>query len=86
MRRPGKRPFGRGRAGRHRPGATAAYPPAVANPHRRGDASHFRVYHLKATHDRVVEILVENLKHFYAGEPLRKQVDFSTGYRKLPTA
>ena len=43
-------------------------------------------YHLKATHDRLVGILVENLKHFYAGEPLRNQVDFSTGYRKLPTA
>ena len=55
-------------------------PTAVVTPHISG------FYHLKATHDRVVEILVENLKHFYAGEPLRNQVDFSTGYRKLPTA
>ena len=55
-------------------------PTAVVTPHISG------FYHLKATHDRVVGILVENLKHFYAGEPLRNQVDFSTGYRKLPTA
>lgn len=55
-------------------------PTAVVTPHISG------FYHLKATHDRLVGILVENLKHFYAGEPLRNQVDFSTGYRKLPTA
>ena len=40
-------------------------------------------YHLKATHDRVVEILVENLKHFYAGEPLTRDLVF---FHRLPQA
>lgn len=40
-------------------------------------------YHLKETHERIVDIMVENLKRFQAGEPLKNQVDFSTGYRKL---
>ena len=40
-------------------------------------------YHLRQTHERIVGIFAENLEHFRKGEPLRNQVDFSTGYRKL---
>lgn len=53
-------------------------PTAVITPHISG------YYHLKETHERIVRIFVENLKRFFAGEPLRNQVDFATGYRKLP--
>ena len=53
-------------------------PTAVVTPHISG------YYHLRETHERIVNIFVENLKRFQAGEPLRNQVDFSTGYRKLP--
>ena len=52
-------------------------PTAVVTPHVSG------FYHLKETHERIVDIMVENLKRFQAGEPLKNQVDFSTGYRKL---
>jgi phosphoglycerate dehydrogenase-like enzyme len=52
-------------------------PAAVVTPHVSG------FYHLKETHERIVDIMVENLKRFQAGEPLKNQVDFSTGYRKL---
>ena len=51
-------------------------PTAVVTPHVSGG------YHLWETHRRIVEIFVENLRKFMAGEPLRNQVDFSTGYRK----
>ena len=54
-----------------------AFPTAVVTPHVSG------FYHLKETHERIVDIMVENLKRFQAGEPLKNQVDFSTGYRKL---
>ncbi len=53
-------------------------PTAVVTPHISG------YYHLRETHERIVKIFVENLEHFRKGEPLRNQVDFSTGYRKLP--
>ncbi len=53
-------------------------PTAVVTPHISG------YYHLRETHERIVNIFVENLQRFQAGEPLRNQVDFSTGYRKLP--
>ena len=53
-------------------------PTAVVTPHISG------FYHLRETHQRIVGIMAENLRRFFAGEPLRNQVDFSTGYRKLP--
>lgn len=53
-------------------------PTALVTPHISG------FYHLEETHQRIVNIFVENLEHFRKGEPLRNQVDFSTGYRKLP--
>lgn len=52
-------------------------PTAIVTPHISG------YYHLKETHERIVRIFEENLKRFFAGEPLKNQVDFSTGYRKL---
>lgn len=51
-------------------------PTAVVTPHISGG------WHLKETHTRVVNIFTENLKRFLAGEPLKNQVDFATGYRK----
>ena len=52
-------------------------PTAVVTPHISG------FYHLRDTHERIVGIFLENLRHFQAGEPLRNLVDFATGYRKL---
>lgn len=52
-------------------------PTAVVTPHVSGG------YHLQETHNGIVDIFVENLGHFLKGEPLRNQVDFETGYRKL---
>ena len=52
-------------------------PTAVVTPHSSG------FYHLRETHERIVGIFLENLRHFQAGEPLRNLVDFATGYRKL---
>lgn len=52
-------------------------PTAVVTPHISG------FYHLRQTHENIVDICVENVKRFQAGVPLRNQVDFSTGYRKL---
>lgn len=52
-------------------------PTAVVTPHISG------FYHLKETHERIIRIFAENLRRFAMGEPLRNQVDFSTGYRKL---
>lgn len=51
-------------------------PTAIVTPHISGG------WHLKETHTRVVNIFAENLKRFLAGEPLKNQVDFATGYRK----
>ena len=53
-------------------------PTAVVTPHVSGH------YHLRETHQRIVNIFTENLRRFQAGEPLRNQVDFATGYRRLP--
>ena len=53
-------------------------PTAVVTPHVSGH------YHLRETHQRIVNIFAENLRRFQAGEPLRNQVDFATGYRRLP--
>ena len=53
-------------------------PPAVVTPLVSGH------YHLRETHQRIVNIFAENLRRFQAGEPLRNQVDFATGYRRLP--
>ena len=52
-------------------------PTAVVTPHISG------FYHLRETHERIVGIFLENLRHFQAVEPLRNLVDFATGYRKL---
>lgn len=53
-------------------------PTAVVTPHVSGH------YHLRQTHERIVNIFAENLERFRKGEALRNQVDFATGYRKLP--
>lgn len=39
-------------------------------------------YHLQATHDTIVRIAAENLKHFLSGQPLQNVVDRMTGYKK----
>lgn len=52
-------------------------PTAVITPHISG------YYHLKETHERIVGLAEENLRRFLAGEPLRNQIDFAAGYRKL---
>lgn len=39
-------------------------------------------HHLPETFERIVDIAVQNLKAYLAGEELRNVVDFSTGYRK----
>ena len=39
-------------------------------------------YHLAATLDNIVRIAAENLAAFQKGEPLRNEVDFTTGYKK----
>lgn len=39
-------------------------------------------YHLPATFERVVDIAAENLRRYMAGEPVKNEVDFETGYKK----
>lgn len=39
-------------------------------------------YHLSETLELIVDLCEENLAHFKAGEALRSEVDFATGYRK----
>lgn len=51
-------------------------PTAVVTPHVSGG------YHLRETHERIVDIFVENLGRFLRGEELKNMVDFATGYRK----
>lgn len=51
-------------------------PTAVITPHISG------FFNLKHTHDRIVEIMAENLGRFARGEELINQVDFQAGYRK----
>ena len=50
---------------------------ALITPHVSGH------YPLQETFERIGRITAENLGHFLAGEPLRNEVDFSTGYRRL---
>lgn len=52
-------------------------PTAVITPHVSGG------YHLHETHERIVDIFIENLSRFLRGGELKNQVDFETGYRKL---
>ncbi len=51
-------------------------PTAVITPHIAG------FFYLKHTHDRIVEIMAENLCRFASGSDLINQVDFAAGYRK----
>lgn len=53
-----------------------ALPNLFITPHISGD------FHLRETHDNVVNILAENLRRYLAGEELMNAVDFATGYRK----
>lgn len=39
-------------------------------------------YHVQTTHDRIVDIAAQNLRHFLQGEPLENIVDTTTGYKK----
>ncbi len=38
-------------------------------------------YHLKQTHDRIVDIAVRNIGHILNGEPVENLVDMETGYK-----
>lgn len=40
-------------------------------------------FHLEQTKNRIVNIVIQNLKRFKNGEELKNTVDFNTGYRKL---
>lgn len=51
-------------------------PTAVITPHISG------YYHLKYTHDKVIEICADNLARFHDGKPLQNKVNFQTGYRE----
>lgn len=53
-----------------------ALPNLFITPHISGD------FHLRQTHDRVVDILAENLRRYQTGEELKNVVDFQSGYRK----
>lgn len=53
-------------------------PNLLLTPHASGGFS------LPATVDRIVEIAAHNFAACLAGRPVRNQVDFETGYRKLP--
>lgn len=39
-------------------------------------------YHLKQTHDRIIEIAARNIGHLLKNEPYENEVDFTTGYKK----
>ncbi len=54
-------------------------PTAVITPHVSG------FYHLKETHDRNVGNIAENIGHFCKEDPLKNQIDFSTGYKRTGT-
>lgn len=38
-------------------------------------------YHLQATHDKIVNIAANNIRHLVNGEPFENLVDMTTGYR-----
>ncbi len=38
-------------------------------------------YHVKATHDKIIQIAARNIMHLVKGEPFDNIVDMSTGYR-----
>lgn len=40
-------------------------------------------YHLKATHDRIIQIAARNIIHCLKNEPYENEVDYQTGYRKI---
>lgn len=40
------------------------------------------MYHLPETFERIIRIAAENLRRFEAGETLKNEVNFETGYRK----
>lgn len=48
----------------------------LITPHISGD------FHLRETHDRVVNIAAENLRRYLAGGELMNTVDFESGYRR----
>ena len=50
-------------------------PNVIITPHVSGG------YHVKAAHDKIIEIAVRNLNHFLKGENLENIVDMNTGYR-----
>lgn len=52
-------------------------PGALITPHVSGG------FHLRETFERIVAISAENLGRLVADQPLRNQVDFSTGYRTV---
>lgn len=39
-------------------------------------------FHLQATHDRIISIAINNIRHCIANEPFENIVDMNTGYRK----
>ncbi|MCQ2509639.1 MAG: D-2-hydroxyacid dehydrogenase [Lachnospiraceae bacterium] len=39
-------------------------------------------YHLKQTHDTIIRIACDNIRHYQNGEPFENIVDMKTGYRK----
>lgn len=49
----------------------------IITPHISGD------YHLRETHNRIVNIAADNLKAYLKGEKLKNIVDLATGYRRL---
>lgn len=51
-------------------------PNVLITPHISG------AFHLEETRDNMLSICLENIRRYRAGEPLRNQIDFSTGYRK----
>lgn len=53
-----------------------ALPTALITPHISG------FYHLRETYEGILRICLENLRRYFAGEPLKNQVDFAAGYRK----
>lgn len=56
------------------------FPNVILTPHISGN------YNQQSTYDRVIAMAVENLKRYLAGQPLRYQVDRTTGYRKSNSA